>query len=188
MYYIGCHRTNNIDDGYLSSGKYLRRAISVYGVENFSRQVLFECATIDEMFSKETEIVNEDVVKDVNSYNLKIGGSGGNPGIIGAFSGRKHSVESKDKIREKALRQITTLSKRQKLSTNNWAHRYPDEQKEHARKNGMLLKTKSHRQNISESLQGKQQDIVQCPLCNKSGGIRLMKRWHFDKCKYGSDA
>ena len=188
MYYIGCHQTDTIEDGYLGSGKYLKRAISAYGVENFSRQILFECVTVNEMFSKETELVNEDVVKDTNSYNLKIGGSGGNPGIVGAFSGRKHSIESKDKIREKAFLQTTSVTKRQKLSTNNWARRCPKEQKEHARKIGMLSKTEIHKHNISESLLGKQQDIVQCPRCSKSGGIRLMKRWHFDNCKHGSDA
>lgn len=188
MYYIGCHQTSNIDDGYLGSGKYLRRAIKTYGVENFSKQILFHCNTVDDMFVKETEIVNEDVVKDKNSYNLKIGGSGGNPGIVGAFSGKKHTSESKNKISIKALQQITTDTKRQKLSINNWARRCPKEQKEHAIKNGMLPKTDSHRQNISKSLQGKHQDIIQCPHCSKSGGSRSMKRWHFDNCKYGSDA
>lgn len=185
MYYIGCHQTNSIDDGYLGSGKYLRRAISAYGVENFTRQILFECSTAGEMFSKETEIVNKDVVRDPQSYNLKIGGSGGNPGIVGAFKGRKHTLESKNKIREKALLQITSSSKRQKSSMNNWSRTCPDRQKEHARKNGLLSKAESHRNKISESLMGRQQGIVQCPHCNRMGGNRLMKRWHFDKCKYG---
>ncbi len=27
-------------------------------------------------------------------------------------------------------------------------------------------------------------EIATCPHCGKSGGERIMKRWHFDKCKY----
>ena len=26
--------------------------------------------------------------------------------------------------------------------------------------------------------------IVQCPHCDKRGGLGIMKRWHFDNCKY----
>ena len=28
------------------------------------------------------------------------------------------------------------------------------------------------------------QTIVVCPHCNKSGGTGIMKRWHFDRCKF----
>ncbi len=29
---------------------------------------------------------------------------------------------------------------------------------------------------------GKTQKIITCPHCDKSGGISLMKRYHFDNC------
>lgn len=50
------------------------------------------------MYSKEREIVTEDFILTNNVYNLKLGGSGGNPGIVGAFAGRIHSEESREKI------------------------------------------------------------------------------------------
>ena len=75
--YIGKHETDNLDDGYLGSGKLLRRAIEKYGEENFKREILFECSTREEMNAKEAELVNEEFLKRDDVYNLKQGGEGG---------------------------------------------------------------------------------------------------------------
>lgn len=71
--YIGVHKTNNIDDGYMGSGKLIIRAIKKYGIENFSKTILFEAVSSEEMFQKELELVE----LGPHSYNLKKGGSGG---------------------------------------------------------------------------------------------------------------
>ena len=75
--YIGKHETDNLDDGYLGSGNLLRRAIKKYGEENFKREILFECSTIEEMNAKEAELVNEEFLKRDDVYNIKLGGNGG---------------------------------------------------------------------------------------------------------------
>lgn len=72
-FYIGCHQTNNRDDGYMGSGTLLKRAIQKYGEGNFKREILFEALTPQEMFEKEKELV----VVGPESYNLKRGGEGG---------------------------------------------------------------------------------------------------------------
>lgn len=75
--YIGSHKTENIDDGYMGSGKYLKRAIEKHGLESFRKDILFVYDNPDEMYRKEGELVNEDYLTNTNTYNLKIGGFGG---------------------------------------------------------------------------------------------------------------
>lgn len=76
-FYIGTHKTKNINDDYMGSGKYLNRAKIKYGLENFTKEILFIFDTPEEMYSKEKEIVSEDFLATENTYNLKIGGFGG---------------------------------------------------------------------------------------------------------------
>jgi hypothetical protein len=71
--YIGCHKTKDKNDNYFGSGKYLKNAIKKYGIENFTKDIIFEASSAEEMFEKEKELVEI----GPNSYNLKSGGFGG---------------------------------------------------------------------------------------------------------------
>ena len=71
------HKTDDLDDGYLGSGTYFRRALEKYGEENFEREILEYCNSDEEMHSAEARYITEDVVNDKSSYNLKLGGYGG---------------------------------------------------------------------------------------------------------------
>lgn len=73
-YYIGVHSTNNLDDGYLGSGRSIFNAVLKYGKENFKREILEFLETAEEKWIAETKYVNLDVVKDENSYNMALGG------------------------------------------------------------------------------------------------------------------
>ena len=72
--YIGCHVTENINDGYMGSGSYLKNAIKKYGIENFNKIFLYFCENEIEMLEKEKELVNEEIVNSKDYYNLTIGG------------------------------------------------------------------------------------------------------------------
>lgn len=75
--YIGKHQTNNIDDGYMGSGKLIQRAIEKYGVENFEKEIIFKFSTENEMNDKEAELVTEEFCNREDTYNLCPGGHGG---------------------------------------------------------------------------------------------------------------
>lgn len=75
-FYIGSHKTDNLDDGYFGSGTLLKRAIKKHGVENFTKQILKECASLEDMKLSETEILQS--IKNDDVYNLKFCSSGGN--------------------------------------------------------------------------------------------------------------
>lgn len=77
-FYIGMHQTDNLDDGYFGSGKLIRRAVEKYGKETFIKEYLFIFDNYEDMILKEVELITEDLVKDSQSYNLTVGGFGGN--------------------------------------------------------------------------------------------------------------
>lgn len=75
--YVGVHKTNDIDDGYLGSGKVLRLAIEKYGKENFVREILASFDNPEDMMKMEANVVNEDFLKRSDVYNVMQGGKGG---------------------------------------------------------------------------------------------------------------
>jgi group I intron endonuclease len=76
-FYIGTHKTIDLNDDYLGSGTLLKRAIEKYGVGNFKKEILFVFDNPEAMFAKEAEIVTEEFLSENNTYNLKKGGYGG---------------------------------------------------------------------------------------------------------------
>ena len=76
-YYIGMHSTNDLDDGYLGSGRRLRYSINKYGKENHKVEVLEFVDTRKELADREREIVNLNEVVKEECMNLMVGGEGG---------------------------------------------------------------------------------------------------------------
>ncbi len=75
--YIGKHQTKDLNDGYMGSGKHLRRAIVKYGIENFKKEMLFQFDSEAAMNAKEAELVTEEFCLREDTYNLCPGGKGG---------------------------------------------------------------------------------------------------------------
>ncbi len=75
-FYYGVHTTDNLEDGYMGSGKRLQCAYKKYGMENFKKEILKFFDSFNEAFEYESEVVNEELVNDYNCYNLVKGGFG----------------------------------------------------------------------------------------------------------------
>ena len=67
------HKTTNLNDRYMGSGKLIKSAIQKYGIDNFIKEILHVFDNEEDMKCKEKELV----VIDEMSYNLCEGGKGG---------------------------------------------------------------------------------------------------------------
>jgi len=72
-FYIGMHKTDNLEDGYMGSGKLICRAIKKHGRVNFTKEILHVFDNEEDMKNKEKELV----ILSEQSYNLCEGGQGG---------------------------------------------------------------------------------------------------------------
>ena len=75
--YIGAHKTSDLNDGYMGSGKHLKHSQKKYGLENFSKEIIFRAVSSEAMYFIERMLVDEEYVARDDTYNLKLGGSGG---------------------------------------------------------------------------------------------------------------
>lgn len=92
--YIGSHSTNNLNDKYLGSGKYLKRAFKKYGRKKFKKEILEQFKTKEEAFQNEEYHIQKNNTLVPHGYNLnKNGGLGINN------KSYKLSEEHKNKIR-----------------------------------------------------------------------------------------
>lgn len=76
-YYVGCHCTFKLDDGYLGSGMRIQRAIKKYGRENFTLEIIQFFDTREDALAKEKELITLDLLKDPMCMNIQPGGGGG---------------------------------------------------------------------------------------------------------------
>jgi group I intron endonuclease len=199
--YIGDHSSDIIDDSYLGSGRpYFQNALNEYGKENFKREILEFFNTKEEAFkAQEKYIINYNTLYP-NGYNLSpMGGVGFNgcfsdetrKKMSNSRSGNKNGMYNK-RHSEDAKRKQSEARKGKEPWNKGKTNVYSEEtiQKfkniSHKReKNPMHGKTHSLEtiQKMRNAKAGKKQSKIQCPYCNKIGGIAGMKHYHFENCK-----
>jgi group I intron endonuclease len=191
--YIGfCSKTPDQSKNYYGSGILINSAIKKYGKQNFIKRIIKLFDTVNEARLYEEYLIQEtNAIEDPNFYNLTKGGYGG---FSETAKQKQKSIESRKKISESNKGRIVSTETRKKLSeklkgTKPWNTGIPRSE-ETKKKLSLALKNKpltdQHRQNISNAQKGRKYRITTCPYCNKSGGVNVMQKWHFDKCKHFS--
>lgn len=93
--YIGQHITDNLDDGYMGSGRIIKEAVKKHGAENFRKEWVMFCEDADELNYWESVFVDETWVERADTYNLTTGGKQNN--VMSAQTRAKMSESHKGK-------------------------------------------------------------------------------------------
>jgi hypothetical protein len=91
-FYYGVHSTNNLEDGYMGSGKRLHYAYKKYGMQNFKKEILKFFDSSSEAYKYEAEMVTEELIRNPECYNLKLGGFGWNTNGLAAVKDKDGSI------------------------------------------------------------------------------------------------
>lgn len=135
-YYIGIHTTDNLNDGYIGSGKKLWYSINKYGKENFKCEILEILPDRSSLIEREKEMVNEELLDDPMCMNLTVGGGDGfyhinkngmnnksNQFILGGKASAeklKNDVEYRNRHREWVRKNAKRLYEEGKFKPINW--------------------------------------------------------------------
>lgn len=96
--YVGSHSTNNINDGYIGSGRYFLRAVKKIGKENFRREILQEYDDAISARSSEGYFIKLHDTLYPNGYNISpMGGIGFKGAEQSSITKEKQSVWQKGK-------------------------------------------------------------------------------------------
>lgn len=75
-YYIGMHSTNNLDDGYMGSGKRLWQSIKKHGLDQHRCEVIEHLPDRASLRAREAELVDQILLEDTQCMNIALGGHG----------------------------------------------------------------------------------------------------------------
>ena len=175
-WYIGFHSTLDINDRYLGSGKILKKAIKKYGRESFTKELLYVYNDKTEALNKEKEIVNNLIVEDDESYNLKIGGEGGWDHIITMI---KKDIKFKKNLYSKVSETIKKLYKEGKIKSNwdEYNRSKPFKGKTHSKESKKKISKNNKSKLQEEEIKRRMEDFNNE---DKSYGYisRLSKKWN----------
>jgi group I intron endonuclease len=180
--YVGFHTTNNLNDGYVGSGKLIMYAVKKYGKENFSREILEHCS-LDQWREKETYWINiKQTKKHEGGYNLSDGGEG----VIGMDPWNKgkrncYSKETLEKWSEQRKGRKLSTDAKIKLSKFNAGKKVSEETK---RKMSVSHKGKNNPMFNKSAWEPINKIRKKCEFCGKEMNIGNYKRWHGEKCKH----
>lgn len=205
--YVGVHKTKNMDDGYMGSGKVIKKAIEKYGIENFTKTILETFDSAELMYEKEKEIVTENFLSREDVYNLRRGGTGGfdfinQNGLNVNYYERTEewkanlSKRMKENNPSKLDEVKAKNGARLKKAISEGKHPFGDRAKQRELCNRQLERgTHAFQGERGRELQKKRleqgthnfcklnTELHECEHCHIKTTIGNYKRWHGDKCK-----
>ena len=107
------HSTDDLEDGYVGSGKRLWYSINKYGLENHKCEILEFLDSREDLKKREAEVVNEELLSDALCMNLKFGGEGG----------WEHQNSNSELQRSKGFRGNETMVKRHEAN-GEWSKEF----------------------------------------------------------------
>ena len=183
--YIGLNRSPISEtENYYGSGVAFKKAFKKYGRENFKKEILEECNTITELDNRERYWISYLNATGPNGYNITKGGYGNTKGM----KGKKHSDETKEKLRQANLGKVMSSEIKEKISESSKGKQYNPWSKESRNKMSESRKGVKHseetKMKMSNAHKGKLYgpEHIACPHCGKEGKSNAMYRWHFNNC------
>jgi hypothetical protein len=143
---------------------------SIVNKTSYEVEILLDNITWDQACIKEKEFINLYGRKDIKTgilSNLTYGGEG----TFGHILNEETKKNISKKLKGRKLSNETCIKMSNSRIGNipsNKGLKMSDEQKE----------------KISLANKGRKKPLAKCPYCNIIGGISVLKRFHFDNCKY----
>ena len=108
-FYFGMHSTDNLNDGYLGSGKRLWYSLNYHGKDNHIKEIIEFCENREILKKREKEIVNEQLLSEKLCINIQLGGGGG-------FIDENHMVKTSKRGNEVFLEKMKDEQYRKEFS------------------------------------------------------------------------
>lgn len=180
--YIGYDSRNR--DNYFGSGSLIKQAIKKYGKENFIKQILENCTTVQNLLEAEQYwIAYFNAQQSDLFYNITAGGEMGdtishhpNKDIIiqKTVNGLKKYYETHNSVRKGV-----TLSKKTKKLLSIRTLQYVEK---FGSVNKGIKKTQEHKNKLSKS--SSKREKIKCKYCSQLFDIATIDRWHNENCKH----
>ena len=161
MEYIGVHRTDNLNDGYMGSGKIIKRAIQKYGRDAFKKEILSQFNTYIEALEEERRLVTKEYINRPDTYNLREGGYGRcewSDQHRKDFSSYMKKQWQNSEWKQKMLKEVYTEERAKKISESlrgrsrvNPQNKNPDKIRKAAATHTGMKRSEHARKNMSDA-------------------------------------
>lgn len=185
LIYIGqSSKTPADSEKYLGSGRKLKHAIATIGIENFRKEIIELCNSIEQLNEREIYYIELFNSTDPNiGYNILKGGA--YPDLSTIIKEALHTPEQQEAMSNRNSKRWEDDDYRKKVTDSNkktWSNKEKLEQ--HSDLIKSKLNTPEAKKRRSEVLRAMKK--VLCPHCNKTIALNHAHK-HFDNCTFHID-